>query len=64
MKSESPDKLILSHLNINSILNKFDEVKFVIATNVDVISLSETKCDNSFPVAQFFNREFWNSLQT
>ena len=47
MKSESPDKLILSHLNINSILNKFDDVKFVIDNNVDVISLSETKCDNS-----------------
>ena len=37
------------HLNINSILPKIDEIRYVAKlTNATVIGLSETKLDNTF----------------
>ena len=36
MKSYSPDKLTLGHLNINSIRNKFDGLKFVIDNKIGI----------------------------
>ena len=58
MKSQSPDKLILSHLNINSIRNKFDGLKFVIYNKIDIFLISKTKLDDSFPTVQFFIEGF------
>ena len=51
MKSQLPDKLIFGHLNINSILNKFDSLKFVIDDKIDMFLILETKSDDSFPKA-------------
>ena len=53
MKSQSPDKLILGHLNINLIRNKFYGLKVVIDNEIDIFLISETKLDNSFPTTQF-----------
>ena len=36
MKAQSSDKLILGHLNINSIRNKFEALKFIIGNNIDI----------------------------
>ena len=55
MKAQSSDKLILGHLNINSIQNKFEARKFIIDNNIDIFLISETKLDDSFPSAQFSN---------
>ena len=44
----SMDKIILAHLNINSIRNKFDQVSDMIKGYIDVLILSESKLDNSF----------------
>ena len=49
MKAQSADKLILGHLNINSIRNKFEVLKFIIDNNIDMFLISETKQDGSFP---------------
>ena len=49
MKAQSSDKLILVHLNINSIRNKFEVLKFIIDNNIDMFLISETKQDDSFP---------------
>lgn len=46
-------KLIFAHLNINSIRNKFDALADLVKGNVDVLMVSETKFDNSFPKSQF-----------
>ena len=54
IKFKSPDELILGHLNINSIWNKFDGLKFVIDNNFDMFLVRETKFDDSFPKVQFF----------
>ena len=45
--------LIFGHLNVNSITNKFEAIKLLIEGNLDIIIISETKLDNSFPVEQF-----------
>ena len=58
MKSQSPDKLILGHLNINSIQFKFDGLKFIIGNKIDIFLISEIKLDNSFPTAQFLIEDF------
>ena len=44
---------MLATLNINSINNKFDQLKLIIEDNIDVLVLTETKLDSSFPTSQF-----------
>ena len=58
MKAQSSDKLILGHLNINSVRNKFQALKFIIDNNIDIFLISETKLDDSFPTAQFLIKGF------
>ena len=53
MKRKSSYKLIVGHLNINSIRNKFEFLEDVINRNLDIILLLETKLDDSFPSVQF-----------
>ena len=53
MKENSSNKLMVRHLNINSIKNKFQFIEDVITRNLDIILLSKTKVDDSFPSAQF-----------
>ena len=49
IKIHAPDKLILSHLNINSVRNKFEEITYIINNYIDLHLISETKLDDSFP---------------
>ncbi len=51
-------KIIIATLNINSIRNKFDELKMVTAGNIDVLIITETKLDHSFPTGQFYMEGF------
>ena len=46
-------KLIITHLNINSIRNKFDSLVHKIKGNVDIMMISEMRLDNTFPVWPF-----------
>ena len=46
-------RIILGHLNINSIRNKFDLLVDQIKGNVDIMVISETKLDEPFPNGQF-----------
>ena len=45
--------LIISNLNINSISNKFDQLKFLVQGKVDILVIMETKLDSTFPTSQF-----------
>ena len=47
------NRVIIATLNVNSITNKFDQLKLIIGKNVDVLVLTETKIDDSFPTSQF-----------
>ena len=48
------NKLIIGNLNINSLRNKFDQLKEFIQENIDILVITETKLDASFPCNQFF----------
>ena len=47
------NNIILAHININSIRNKFEMLCEYIRGNVDLLLISETKIDESFPSSQF-----------
>ena len=53
LRVKNVDKILIGHLNINSIRNKFDMLVDLVKDNLDVILLSETKIDASFPDSQF-----------
>ena len=53
LRTRNPEKLIISHLNINSLRNKFEFLIPLVRENIDIMMLSETKLDASFPQAQF-----------
>ena len=53
IRTKNPNRIVLSHLNINSLRNKFDILTDQISGNVDVMVISETKLDDSFPESQF-----------
>ena len=53
MNIQFPDKLIIAHLNINSIREKLDSHSFMVENNADILLISETKLDDSFPLGQF-----------
>ena len=52
MKIRSPDKLILDHVNINSIRNKLDSLAYMLDKNIEIFLISKMKLDDSFPLAQ------------
>ena len=47
------NRLIIGNLNINSISNKFDQLKLFIQGEVDIFIVTETKMDLNFPTSQF-----------
>ena len=46
-------RLILAHININSIHYKFDHLVYGVKGKVDVLMITETKLNDSFPTMQF-----------
>ena len=55
---KNPNRIIIAHLNINSIRNKFEMLKEVIGNKVDILLISETKLDDAFPLSQFILEGF------
>ena len=53
IKIHCPEKIIVGHLNIDSLRNKFDALSFIIDTNIDILLISETKLDHLISFAQF-----------
>ena len=64
LKIKNSNRLVFGNLNINTINNKFEQLKPIIKNNVDVLVVTETKLDSSFPFGQFsidgFARPFHN----
>ena len=48
------NKIIMGHLNINSIRNKFELLSSLIGAKIDIFLISEAKLDAAFPANQFF----------
>ena len=53
IRLKNPNRLIVAQLNINSLRNKFTSLSTIIKDKVDILLVSETKIDSSFPTAQF-----------
>ena len=53
IRIKNPNRLIIAQININSLRNKFDIFVQMLSNNVDLLLISETKIDASFPNAQF-----------
>ena len=52
-ESKYPKKLIIGHININSIRSKFEILKSMLSEVLYVLMVTETKLDNPFPEQQF-----------
>ena len=53
IRINNPLRLIIGQININSIRNKFDALMNQIKENIDILMISETKIDDTFPEIQF-----------
>ena len=52
LKIKNSNGLVFGNLNINTINNKFEQLKHIIKNNVDVL-VTETRLESSFPFGQF-----------
>ena len=57
------NRILIGHLNINSLRNKFEILVSSIAVNLDILMISETKLEQSFPVSQFLIPGFENPIR-
>ena len=53
IRSKNPNGSIIAQLNINSLRTKFESLVEILQSNVDILLISETKIDCSFPAGQF-----------
>ena len=53
IRSNNPNRLIIAQFNINSLRYKFGSLVEILHSNLDMLLISETKIDSSFPTAQF-----------
>ena len=51
------NKVLIGHININSLRNKF-ELLSEIRDKIDLLMISETKLNSSFPNAQFYMKSY------
>ena len=53
IRVKNVNRIVIGSLNINSLPNKFEQLKEIIGKNLDVLTIQETKLDSSFPPQQF-----------
>ena len=53
LKLKNMNRLVIGHLNINSLHNKFDSLKLLVKNSFDVFMISGTKLDEIFPRFSF-----------
>ena len=53
LRLSNKNSLLIAHLNINSIRNKLEALKFLISKNIDILIIAETKIDETLPTNQF-----------
>ena len=52
LRIKNPNKITIGNLNINSLSSKFEQLKDIVKQHIDILNLTETKFDDSFPTAQ------------
>ena len=58
LKLRNISKVIIGNININSLANKFEQLKELVMKHVDILVITETKLDNSLPTSQFLVKGF------
>ena len=58
IRIENINKVVIAHLNINSLRNKFDMLADIVMEKIDILCISETKLDDSFPSSNFIIKGF------
>ena len=53
IRRKNINSLIFAQLNINSLRNNFESLQHIINKNINVLLISVTKIDSSFPSVQF-----------
>ena len=53
IRVSNANRLIIGQLNINSLRNKIDALKTIISGKLDILVITESKLDNTFPTNQF-----------
>ena len=53
LRTKNNKRIIIAHLNINFLENKFEALESLVEGKVDILLISETKIDASFPLNQF-----------
>ena len=53
LRLKNINKLVIRHLNINLLSNKFDQLILIIKNKVDILVITETKLDSSFTDSKF-----------
>ena len=58
IRKHNIDKIIVAHININSLRNKFYSLIGQITGSINILMISETKLDESFLIDQFIIEGF------
>ena len=57
LRLRNVNKVVIGNLNINLLPNKFEQLKELVIKHIDVLVITETKLDDSFPL-QFLMKGF------
>ena len=60
IRKHHSNKIIMAHININSLRNKFDMLTNSFTEYIDILMISETKLDDLFPHALYHLKDFSN----
>ena len=52
-RNENRYRVIIGHININSVRNKFESLVKYVSNNLDILMVLEAKINNTFPESQF-----------
>ena len=63
LRTANVNRIIIAHMNINSIRNKIRFLSDMVADKLDILLISETKIDDSFLNAQFLIKGFSEPLR-
>ena len=58
IRIKNANRLIIRHLNVNSLRNKFQMLEKLIRDKIDIFLISETRLDSSFPSGQFVTKSY------
>ena len=53
LRASNPNRPIIGHINVNFLASKFESLRDLIKDKIDILVITETKIDESFPTGQF-----------